>query len=311
METRRLMARLPAPIPDLVAQFGPHLNREPAGGWHATGDPDRIVPTHCCFCGQQCGIQLKVKDEKIVGFEPWEAFPFNKGKLCPKGVKRYMQDEHPDRLLTPLARDEARGFQPIDWDAALDRTAREIQRIQAAYGNDAFAILTGASLTNEKAYLMGKFARVAVRTANIDYNGRLCMVSAAAASKKILGIDRSANPWSDIPKATGDPRRRREHRGVRADHDRLPVAGAGERREADRPRSAHDADRAHRRSLHPGALRRRHRRLLRHAPRDDPSAAGSTGTSSPRTRLAGTRSRRSSNGIPPSTPRRSRACPRR
>ena len=201
LEARRLMARLPASIPDLVAQFGPHLNREPAGGWHATGDPDRLVQTHCCFCGQQCGIQLKVKDEKIVGFEPWEEFPFNKGKLCPKGVKRYLQDEHPDRLLTPLARDEARGFQPIDWDAALDRTAREIQRIQAAYGNDAFAVLTGASLTNEKAYLMGKFARVAVRTANIDYNGRLCMVSAGAASKKILGIDRSANPWSDIPKA--------------------------------------------------------------------------------------------------------------
>src|SRR6185312_1580890 len=107
----------------------------------------------------------------------------------------------PDRLLTPLIRDEARGFQPIDWDTALDRTAREIQRIQSAYGRDAFAVLTGASLTNEKAYLMGKFARVAVRTANIDYNGRLCMVSAAAASKKILGIDRSANPWSDIPKA--------------------------------------------------------------------------------------------------------------
>jgi assimilatory nitrate reductase catalytic subunit len=85
-----------------VTQFGPHLKREPAGGWATRGDPDRIVPTHCCFCGQQCGIQLKVKDEKIVGFEPWEAFPFNKGKLCPKGVKRYMQDEHPDRLLTPL-----------------------------------------------------------------------------------------------------------------------------------------------------------------------------------------------------------------
>jgi len=108
------MAKLPASIPDLVAQFGPHLNREPAGGWTTRGEPDRIVATHCCFCGQQCGIQLKVKDEKIVGFEPWEQFPFNRGKLCPKGVKRYMQDEHPDRLLTPLARDEARGFQPIE-----------------------------------------------------------------------------------------------------------------------------------------------------------------------------------------------------
>ena len=195
------MARLPASIPDLVARFGPHPSRVPADGWATRGEPDRLVPTHCCFCGQQCGIQLKVKNERVVGFEPWEAFPFNRGKLCPKGVKRYMQDEHSDRLLTPLARDEGQGFRPIDWDAALDRTAREIQRIQSAYGRDAFAILTGASLTNEKAYLMGKFARVAVRTANIDYNGRLCMVSAGAASKKILGIDRSANPWSDIPKA--------------------------------------------------------------------------------------------------------------
>ena len=195
------MAFLPKSDEALLAAYGPHLNYREGLRLDTGVEPDRVVNTHCCFCGQQCGIQLKVKDEKIVGFEPWEEFPFNKGKLCPKGVKRYMQNEHPDRLLTPLVRDEERGFQPIDWDTALDRTAREIQRIQAAYGRDAFAVLTGASLTNEKAYLMGKFARVAVRTANIDYNGRLCMVSAAAAAKKILGIDRSANPWSDIPKA--------------------------------------------------------------------------------------------------------------
>src|SRR5437764_11202728 len=198
---KRDMAKPPIAIPELVAQFGPTLNRIPATGWNADVEPDRLVKTHCCFCGQQCGIQLKVKDNRVIGFEPWEEFPFNQGRLCPKGVKRYMQDEHPDRLLTPLARDDARGFRPIDWDTALDRIALEIQRIQSTYGRDAFAVLTGASLTNEKAYLLGKFARVAVRTANIDYNGRLCMVSAAAASKKILGIDRSANPWSDIPKA--------------------------------------------------------------------------------------------------------------
>ncbi|BDG02984.1 molybdopterin oxidoreductase family protein [Anaeromyxobacter oryzae] len=195
------MAKLPASVPELVARFGPHAQREPPGGWTTRGEPDRIVKTHCCFCGQQCGIQLKVKDEKVVGFEPWEDFPFNRGKLCPKGVKRYLQDAHPDRLLSPLERVEGGGFRPLAWEAALDRTAREIRRIQEAHGPDAFAILTGASLTNEKAYLMGKLARVAVRTANIDYNGRLCMVSAGAASKKVFGVDRSANPWSDIPKA--------------------------------------------------------------------------------------------------------------
>ena len=62
-------------------------------------------------------------------------------------------------------------------------------------------MLSGASLTIEKAYLMGKFARVCLKTPYIDYNGRLCMVSAAAANKKAFGIDRAANPWTDILKA--------------------------------------------------------------------------------------------------------------
>ena len=195
------MAKIPTDIPSLVQIYGPTLNRTPPGGWSHTGEDEKLVKTHCCFCGQQCGIQLRVRENKVVGFEPWEDFPFNMGKLCPKGVKRYMQDEHPDRLKSPLQRVPGKGFEPISWEAALGRVASEIQRIQGAYGKDAFAVLTGASLTNEKAYLMGKFARVAVQTANIDYNGRLCMVSAGAASKKVFGIDRSANPWSDISKS--------------------------------------------------------------------------------------------------------------
>jgi len=195
------MAKLPIVTERLIEEFGPHLNTVPPGGFAPVGEPDRVVETHCCFCGQQCGIKLKVKENKVVGFEPWEEFPFNQGKLCPKGVKRYMQDEHPDRLKAPLLRAEGRGFVPTSWDDALDRTARAIKSIQEKHGKAAFAMLGGASLTNEKAYLVGKFARVALGTENIDYNGRLCMVSAAAASKKVLGIDRAANPWSDIPKA--------------------------------------------------------------------------------------------------------------
>src|ERR1700731_2502434 len=144
------MATLAVQPESMTEKFGPHLSKSTGLRLDPGVVPDKVVETHCCFCGQQCGIQLLVKDNQVIGFEPWEEFPFNKGKLCPKGVKRYMQDEHPDRLLSPLARDEARGrFQPIDWNTALDRTAGEIQRIQSAYGRDAFAVLTGASLTNE------------------------------------------------------------------------------------------------------------------------------------------------------------------
>ncbi len=164
---------------------------------------EREVETHCCFCGQQCGIKLKVADNQVVGFEPWYDFPFNEGKLCPKGVKRYLQGAHPDRLLAPMERDPGAesGFRATDWDTALDRVAAEIRRIQEAHGPDSFAVLSGVSITNEKSYLMGKFARLGVQTANLDYNGRLCMVSAGVANKKALGMDRAPNPWSDIPLA--------------------------------------------------------------------------------------------------------------
>jgi assimilatory nitrate reductase catalytic subunit len=197
------MAKLPDQLSDITERFGPHPAYS-AGVRLATNlEPDKIVKTHCCFCGQQCGIQLKVKDNVVIGFEPWEDFPFNQGMLCPKGVKRYLQGAHPDRLLTALGRDESAegGFRPIPYEQAINRVASEIQRIQSTYGADSFGVLSGASLTIEKAYLMGKFARVALKTPYIDYNGRLCMVSAAAGNKKAFGIDRAANPWSDILKA--------------------------------------------------------------------------------------------------------------
>ncbi len=194
------MSVLPDQLNDITDHFGPHLAFN-TGLRLATGvEPDKVVETHCCFCGQQCGIKLKVKDNQVIGFEPWEEFPFNKGMLCPKGVKRYLQGSHPDRLTTALQRDtdSPGGFRSMSYDQAIERVAAEIGRIQTTYGNDAFGVLSGASLTTEKAYLMGKFARVALKTPFIDYNGRLCMVSAAAGNKKAFGIDRAANPWDDI-----------------------------------------------------------------------------------------------------------------
>ena len=197
------MAATPTTSLDLIDKFGPHLSYSVGPQPDRASDPDKLVKTHCCFCGQQCGIQLKVKGNQVVGFEPWEEFPFNRGMLCPKGVKRYLQGGHPDRLLSAYEREPGAraGFIAVPYNRAVEKVAEAIQRIQSAHGNGAFAVLSGASLTTEKAYLMGKFARVCLKTPYIDYNGRLCMVSAAAANKKAFGVDRAANPWSDIIKA--------------------------------------------------------------------------------------------------------------
>lgn len=185
---------------EMIKQFGPHLAYMRGARLDTAAEPDRLVKTHCCFCGQQCGLQLKVQGNTITGVEPWYDFPFNRGMLCPKGVKRYLQQEHPDRLLHAYRRDASApgGFSAMPYEDAIERVADEIQRIQSTYGDNAFAMLSGASLTTEKTYLMGKFAHMCLRTSNIDYNGRLCMVSAAAGNKKAFGVDRAANPWSDI-----------------------------------------------------------------------------------------------------------------
>src|SRR6187401_188358 len=131
------MAREPADVTSIIDSFGPHL-AFPSGQRLDRGvDADRFVKTHCCFCGQQCGIQLKVKNNEVIGFEPWEEFPFSRGMLCPKGVKRYLQGSHPDRLLTALARDPSArgGFAPTRYEQAIEKTASEIKRLQSKYGN--------------------------------------------------------------------------------------------------------------------------------------------------------------------------------
>lgn len=183
-----------------IDRWGPNLkfNEQPARD--SIEVPDKMVDTHCCFCGQQCGITLKVKENRVIGFEPRYDFPFNEGMLCPKGVKRYLQGDHPDRITTALQRDASSpdGFSSMEYGPAIERVASEIKRVQQKYGDSAVGVLSGASLTTEKAYLMGKFARVCLKTPYIDYNGRLCMVSAAAANKKAFGVDRAANAWDDI-----------------------------------------------------------------------------------------------------------------
>jgi assimilatory nitrate reductase catalytic subunit len=173
---------------------------QPAGDWESPQAGEQtLVPTHCCFCGVQCGMYLRVDGAgKVFGVEPRD-HDINRMRLCPKGVVAYQQVNHPDRLLYPLVRD--RRGEPLrraSWDEALDRVVSEIRRIQETSGPDAFGVYSGSSLFTEKTYLMGKFARVALRTKHIDYNGRLCMVSAAAANKKAFGIDRAANPWADM-----------------------------------------------------------------------------------------------------------------
>jgi NAD(P)H-dependent nitrite reductase large subunit len=131
-----------------------------------------------------------------------DRFPVNKGGLCVKGWSAGETLAHPDRLTTPLLRAASGALTPVSWEAALDVIAARVRRVQSHHGADAVGVFGSGSLTNEKAYLLGKFARVALGTSNIDYNGRFCMSSGASASIRAFGIDRGLPfPLEDIPRA--------------------------------------------------------------------------------------------------------------
>ncbi|WP_232521215.1 molybdopterin oxidoreductase family protein [Micromonospora phaseoli] len=130
-------------------------------------------------------------------------FPTNRGGLCQKGWTSAELLDHPERLTTPLLRDPSTGeLRPASWDAALDRIVTGLHDVQQRHGRDAVAVFGGGGLTNEKAYALGRFARVALRTRHIDYNGRFCMSSAAAAGMRAFGVDRGLPfPLSDLGRA--------------------------------------------------------------------------------------------------------------
>jgi assimilatory nitrate reductase catalytic subunit len=153
------------------------------------------VDTHCPYCALQCGMRL---DGPRVG--PRD-FPVNRGGLCQKGWTAAHLLGSPGRLTTPLVRGDGE-LREASWDAALDLVAERIDALTARHGRDAVAVFGGGGLTNEKAYLLGKFARVALGTSRIDYNGRFCMSSAAAAGQRAFGLDRGLPfPVTDLADA--------------------------------------------------------------------------------------------------------------
>ncbi len=170
--------------------------------------------THCPYCALQCGMHLRVDtstapavEGTTVGIGSVEvvsdpSFPVNRGGMCIKGWTSPELLKRADRLLRPTVRLRDGRMHETSWDDALDELAARISRVQARFGSHAVGVFGSGALTNEKAYLLGKFARVALGTSNIDYNGRYCMSSAATAQNRAFGVDRGMPfPVSDIAQA--------------------------------------------------------------------------------------------------------------
>ncbi len=155
---------------------------------------------HCPYCALDCGLGLEVENGRVSGMSRWKGSPLTAGALCVKGRNAHLQIHHPERIRRPLVR-RGTDFAEVDWDEALDRAADGFARISKEHGPAANAVLSGGSLTNEKVYLIGKFARLALRTPNVDYNGRFCMSAAGAANTMAFGADRMMTPLAELENA--------------------------------------------------------------------------------------------------------------
>ncbi|MCQ6269848.1 molybdopterin oxidoreductase family protein [Pseudarthrobacter sp. R1] len=177
----------------------------------------KSADTHCPYCALQCAMTLTSPAELapasqpgsvpvsappaagrpglgVPGKAPLEVsgrdFPTNRGGLCRKGWTSAALLNHPGRITEPLLKGADGVHRPISWDHALDLAASAVKAARARYGRDSVGVFGGGGLTNEKAYMLGKFARLALGTSRIDYNGRFCMSSAAAAGMRAFGVDR-------------------------------------------------------------------------------------------------------------------------
>lgn len=125
--------------------------------------------------------------------------PTSEGRLCIKGMNAHQHALHKDRIKYPLLKKNGE-FVRISWEEALSHIKGNFTKIQAEDGVNALSVYGSASISNEEAYLLGKFARVALKTKYIDYNGRLCMSAAASAASQTFGMDRGlTNSLSEVP----------------------------------------------------------------------------------------------------------------
>ena len=159
----------------------------------------KYVPSICPYCGTGCGINFVVKDGKIIGVEPWKRHPVNEGKVCPKGNFGWQFINHPDRLTTPLIKENGE-FREATWDEALDLVASTLKKYADTDPNK-LGFYACARSPNENIYITQKLARAGCGTQNVDHCARICHGPTVAGLATTFGSGASTNGYDSIEEA--------------------------------------------------------------------------------------------------------------
>jgi anaerobic selenocysteine-containing dehydrogenase len=173
------------------------------GEWPARVDeyyieqPDKWVQSACVLCSNGCGMDIGVKNGKIVGVRGREMDRVNRGRLGPKGLHGWMANESKDRLTTPLVRQNGE-LRPTTWDAAMNLIVNKSKEIIEKYTSNAIGIYNSGQLFLEEYYTLAVIARAGLGTPHIDGNTRLCTSTSSWALKLSFGTDGQPASYTDI-----------------------------------------------------------------------------------------------------------------
>lgn len=177
------------------------MNSIPVMELHSSTESQiKTTQTTCPYCGVGCGVIAHVSQTPMgekVQVEGDVQHPANLGKLCIKGSHLADTLSLKTRLLHPMTgRKEQR--QISTWDHAISSIANKFQQCIDQYGRDSIAFYVSGQLLTEDYYVVNKFVKGYLGTANIDTNSRLCMSSAVAAHKRAFGEDLVPASYTDF-----------------------------------------------------------------------------------------------------------------
>jgi nitrate reductase NapA len=161
----------------------------------------------CRFCGTGCGVNVAVKDGRVVATHGDINSEVNRGLNCVKGyfLSKIMYGE--DRLTTPLLRmkdgkyDKNGEFAPVSWDRAFDEMATQWKRVLKEKGPTAVGMFGSGQWTIFEGYAAAKLMKAGFRSNNIDPNARHCMASAVQGFMRSFGADEPMGCYDDIEQA--------------------------------------------------------------------------------------------------------------
>ncbi|MFL5737940.1 MAG: molybdopterin oxidoreductase family protein [Actinomycetota bacterium] len=160
-------------------------------------DVDRWVRSGCVLCSYGCGVDIAVKDERIVGVRGRADDHVNHGRLGPKGLFGWQANNSPDRLTRPLVRTNGT-LEESDWDTAMSIVVDRSKQLLADRGPATFGFYTSGQLFLEEYYAQAIVARAGIGTAHLDGNTRLCTATAASALKESFGCDGDPGCYEDL-----------------------------------------------------------------------------------------------------------------